>query len=247
MDITRQYVKQFINEAKEDVDKIYKSFNSKMTQADSRAIVKSLKKQIKDDEEKIAKKPNKSAEKRIARNKDFIKAHQKFQKSGKEHPFDESVKNEGEDFYHYSYANNYTDPDKIKELIAQIRLDIGIEKARDNNENLIQELRQDLQKARALLATAKKNKDEAQRDGNTINFDTLGGNVQVYFHDRGDSTDVGFNSSSRGSIHFFGPAIEDYRQQTEIEGKILDFMEQLVSDFDAKVDAYMKELGFERR
>ena len=101
--------------------------------------------------------------------------------------------------------------------------------------------------AKALLATVKKNKNEARRDGNTINFDTLGGNVQVYFHDRGDSTDVGFNSSSRGSIRFFGPAIEDYKQQTEIEDKILDFMEQLVSDFDAKVDAYMKELGFEKK
>jgi hypothetical protein len=67
---------------------------------------------------------------------------------------DESFNEEyGEDFYHYSAYNKCKDIKKIKELIKTIRDDIKDAKE-DDNKDLTSELKQDLNKAKALLKAA---------------------------------------------------------------------------------------------
>lgn len=72
----------------EDANTKYKAFNSQMTPERSKEVCDTINKQIAKDNAKIAKKPNKAAEKRIANNKEWLKAHSIFQQSGKKTPFE---------------------------------------------------------------------------------------------------------------------------------------------------------------
>lgn len=95
-----------------------------------------------------------------------------------------------------------------------------------------------------------------------IDFDTLGGSVDIYIgpeydFDRDESAfRVGFNSSSRGAINFYAklPAeinINDgkaqYQYEKELREKVTAFAKKCVDEYDAKIEAFMKELGFEKR
>ena len=66
----------------------YRGFNSTMTQERSKEIADSIQNEIKRDEAKVAKKPNKAATKRILNNQKWLEAHKKFQQSGKRTPFE---------------------------------------------------------------------------------------------------------------------------------------------------------------
>lgn len=95
-----------------------------------------------------------------------------------------------------------------------------------------------------------------------INFDTLGGSVSIsvgpeYDFDRDENIfRVGFSSSSRGAIDFYAefPAeinMNDkkaqYQYEKELREKITAFAKKCVDEYDAKIEAFMKELGFEKR
>ena len=167
------------------------------------------------------------------------KLYRKLQESIQRH--------EAEDFYHYSWANKLTDRDKIKDLIKQIRADV--KDAQENkNRELVQELRQDLQKAKALLSNASESRISTK---NSMDFDSVGGSLNFHLdlHEYEDGiATLGLNCSSSSEIVYVGPQIDkssDYRKiKADKRAEILMALKNVADEFDAKIAKCLADLGF---
>ena len=95
-------------------------------------------------------------------------------------------------------------------------------------------------------------------DRDRIIFDTFGSAITIHPDAYGRYDDgktyIGLNGSSRGSVYFVGPELEDlnnkravYAWEHDIKQKVQKFLKEAADEFDTKVDAFMKELGYERK
>lgn len=90
-----------------------------------------------------------------------------------------------------------------------------------------------------------------------IDFDTVGSAIQIFvdpYHGyEPETAAIGLNGIARGNIYFISSKLKNkedrktvYAWKEDMKQKVEKFLIQAVSEFDAKVDSFMKELGFIR-